>query len=104
MTTSGQRRPRAELLGTPLTLKERDTLRWVAQGFAGAEIGKAPGIKSTYTIKCRLRSVYSKLGADNAAHAVFLAISIGWLDATTGLPNARPIPPLASQPVDVAAH
>lgn len=101
MTPTGQRRTGSDLLGDALTAKELESLRWVAQGFSGEEIARASKMASLYTVKSQLKSAYAKLGADNAAHAVLLAISAGWLDPITGIPSNRPIPPSrTSSPLD----
>jgi DNA-binding CsgD family transcriptional regulator len=101
MTPTGQRRTGSDLLGDALTAKELESLRWVAQGFSGEEIARATKVASVHTVKSQLKSAYAKLGADNAPHAVFLAISAGWLDPTTGTPNNRPVPPSGvSNPLD----
>lgn len=101
MTPTGQRRAGSDPLGDVLTAKELESLRWVAQGFSGEEIARATKAASVYTVKSQLKSIYAKLGADNAAHAVLLAISAGWLDPTTGIPNNKPVPPSrTSSPLD----
>jgi DNA-binding CsgD family transcriptional regulator len=93
MTPTGQRRTGSDLRNEALTAKELESLRWVAQGFSNDEIVRASKAASLYTVKSRLKSAYGKLGADNAAHAVLLAIAAGWLDPVTGIPNRTPIPP-----------
>jgi len=92
-TAYANRRTREQLLGQPLTAKELECLRWLGEGFSMAEIAKAANLRSDHTAKSRLKQVYAKLGADNAAHAVMLAVQGGWLNPTDGKPMLPPYPP-----------
>jgi DNA-binding CsgD family transcriptional regulator len=56
----------------PLSIRELDILRLVADGLTGDEIGKRLFIQSD-TVKAHLKRIYPKLGARNRAHAVGLA-------------------------------
>jgi len=55
-----------------LTPSELRTLKLIAKGLSAKEAGKLAGI-SYDTIKDQMASVYWRLGASNAAHAVALA-------------------------------
>ena len=64
----------------PLTGREREVLRLVADGLPGKQIARALGI-SERTVKFHTASLLRKLGADNRAQAVALAAQRGLLDA-----------------------
>jgi DNA-binding NarL/FixJ family response regulator len=64
----------------PLTTREREVLRLVAQGLPGKQIAGALGI-SERTVKFHTASLIRKLGADNRAQAVAVAAQRGLLDA-----------------------
>lgn len=59
-----------------LTEGEIKVLRLVAQGFGNKDIGKQLGTTSG-TVKMHLHSVFSKLGAQDRAHAVTIALRRG---------------------------
>ena len=63
----------------PLTDREREVLRLVAQGLPGKQIAGALGI-SERTVKFHTASLIRKLGADNRAQAVALAAQRGLLE------------------------
>jgi len=63
----------------PLTAREREVLRLVAQGLPGKQIAGALGI-SERTVKFHTASLIRKLGADNRAQAVALAAQRGLLE------------------------
>ena len=63
----------------PLTAREREVLRLVAQGLPGKQIAGALGI-SERTVKFHTASLIRKLGADNRAQAVALAAPRGLLE------------------------
>jgi DNA-binding NarL/FixJ family response regulator len=63
----------------PLTSREREVLRLVAQGLPGKQIARALGI-SERTVKFHTASLLRKLGADNRAQAVALAAQRGLLE------------------------
>jgi DNA-binding NarL/FixJ family response regulator len=69
---------RAPRQASPLTARERDVLRLVADGLPGKQIARALGI-SERTVKFHTASVLRKLGADNRAQAVALAAERGLL-------------------------
>jgi DNA-binding NarL/FixJ family response regulator len=66
----------------PLTAREREVLRLVAQGLPGKQIAGALGI-SERTVKFHTASLIRKLGADNRAQAVALAAQRGLLEPRT---------------------
>jgi LuxR family maltose regulon positive regulatory protein len=65
----------------PLTQREIDILRLIAQGLSNAEIGAqlflAPGTVKSYTY-----SLYGKLGVHSRTQAVIRDRALGWLPAT----------------------
>jgi DNA-binding NarL/FixJ family response regulator len=62
-----------------LTPRELMVLRLVAQGLTNRVIGESLRV-SEDTIKTRMKSIMSKLGAKDRAHAVTIAIRRGFLD------------------------
>jgi DNA-binding NarL/FixJ family response regulator len=65
--------------GSPLTAREHEVLRLIAEGRAAKQIALALGI-SERTVKFHTGSLFRKLGADNRAQAVALAAQRGLLD------------------------
>jgi len=63
----------------PLTGREREVLRLIAEGLPGKQIAQALSI-SERTVKFHTASLLRKLGADNRAQAVALAAQRGLLD------------------------
>jgi transcriptional regulator EpsA len=53
-----------------LTKREREVIRWIAEGRTNAEIGAILGISSC-TVKIHLHTILLKLGASNRTEAVF---------------------------------
>jgi DNA-binding NarL/FixJ family response regulator len=64
----------------PLTPREREVLRLIAQGLPGKQIAGTLSI-SERTVKFHTASLIRKLGADNRAQAVALAAQRGLLDS-----------------------
>jgi DNA-binding NarL/FixJ family response regulator len=62
----------------PLSAREREVLRLIAQGLPGKQIAGALGITER-TVKFHTASLIRKLGADNRAQAVALAAQRGLL-------------------------
>ncbi len=62
-----------------LSPRELDVLHWVAKGASNKEIGRNLHI-SEATVKSHLLHIYEKLGAEDRAHAVSLAVQKGLLD------------------------
>lgn len=62
-----------------LTDRERDVLGKLLEGLPNKAIARALGIQEV-TVKLHLRNVFRKLGATNRAHAVKIAIGLGWDD------------------------
>jgi NarL family two-component system response regulator YdfI len=74
---AGQR-PTAPADAMPLTDRELEVLRAVAEGQQNKEIARRLDI-SERTVKAHLTSVYNKLGVDSRAAAIALAAQAGWL-------------------------
>ena len=64
----------------PLTAREREVLRLVADGLPGKQIARSLGI-SERTVKFHTAALLRKLGADNRAQAVAVAAQRGLLEA-----------------------
>jgi DNA-binding NarL/FixJ family response regulator len=62
-----------------LTDKEISVVKLIAQGSQNREIGSSLNV-SEHTVKARIKSVLSKLGANDRAHAVTVARERGFLD------------------------
>jgi DNA-binding NarL/FixJ family response regulator len=62
-----------------LSLREIEILRKVAHGRSNKIIGDELGI-SEYTVKNHLKSILSKLSADDRTHAVTIALRRGYID------------------------
>lgn len=60
-------------LGDPLTIREHEVLRGMAEGLSNREIGTRLFL-SEDTIKTHARRLYRKLGARDRAHAVRIGI------------------------------
>lgn len=70
--------PKPAVLGAPVSTRELDVLRLVAQGNSNAEIGAAL-FTTENTIKAHLTRLSAKLGSRNRTHMVALAMERGWL-------------------------
>jgi DNA-binding NarL/FixJ family response regulator len=64
--------------GDRLSQREREVLRLAADGLANKQIARALGITER-TVKFHIASIFAKLGAENRAQAVSLALRKGWL-------------------------
>jgi DNA-binding CsgD family transcriptional regulator len=62
----------------PLTKRQLDILRMIAQGRTTDEIGRQLDI-SKYTVRDHMLSIFTKLNAVNRAHAVAVAMREGLL-------------------------
>ena len=62
-----------------LTKRERDVIRWSAEGKTVEDIGAILGI-SPHTVGEHLKNIRRKLGTLNAAHTVAVAIRLGELE------------------------
>jgi len=62
-----------------LTSREVDVIKLIALGNPNQDIGRILHV-SVHTVKARIKSLLSKLGAKDRAHAVTLARSRGFLD------------------------
>jgi DNA-binding NarL/FixJ family response regulator len=65
-------------VGSPLTEREAEVLRWLAQGLANKQIAVELGI-SEHTVKFHVSSIYSKLNATNRTQAVREGLRNGWI-------------------------
>jgi DNA-binding CsgD family transcriptional regulator len=63
---------------SPLSPREREVLRAVADGLTNAEAAARLGI-SAETVKAHMDAVFAKLGVSTRASAVALALRRGWL-------------------------
>lgn len=70
------KKPSSGMSGTPLSSRERNVLRRVAQGKTDAEIA-AELFVSVCTIRTHMRNISQKLGAANRTHAVTQALYRG---------------------------
>jgi len=68
-----------ETLMTPLSPREREILRHIAEGTSNKRIAFALGI-GEQTIKNHITSIMRKLNANDRTHAVVLAMRKGWLN------------------------
>ena len=68
-----------ETLATPLTPRETETLKYVAEGYSNKQIAHSLGI-SELTIKNHVTSILDMLDANDRTHAVVLALRQGWID------------------------
>jgi two-component system nitrate/nitrite response regulator NarL len=61
---------------TPLSKREREILQMVANGSTTKEVARDLGI-SPHTVKTHLERIFEKLGANDRAQAVAIAIRTG---------------------------
>lgn len=66
-------------LVSSLSARERDILRWIAQGKSNEEIAVICEI-SVNTVKTHVRSILGKLSVTNRAHAASKALRKGWIE------------------------
>ncbi len=62
-----------------LSTRERQLLELLSQGYTVKLIGRHCQL-SCHTVSSYLSRIYAKLGASNAAHAVALGISYGYIE------------------------
>ncbi len=62
-----------------LTAREREVLRWTAEGKTACEIGQILSI-SERTVNFHVNNILEKLGATNKVQAVVKAIGAGLID------------------------
>ncbi len=79
--------------GLQLTGRERDVVRWSAEGKTVEDIAVILGI-SPHTVGEHLKNVRRKLGTINAAHTIAVAIQLGELR----LDDLAPRSPCALRP------
>jgi Response regulator containing a CheY-like receiver domain and an HTH DNA-binding domain len=83
-----EQNPTREERNNPLTKRELEILRALAQGLTREEIAVDRFI-SVNTVKTYIRSIYNKLDVPNRAKAVSIAISRGYLDVSA--PESCPL-------------
>ena len=76
--TQGEKKRQLTTAGNPLTERELETLRAVANGETNKGIALQLGITER-TVKAHLTNVYNKLGVDSRAPAIDVAAQNGWL-------------------------
>lgn len=69
----------AHALDEPLTQREIEILRLVADGHANKQIARQLSL-SVETVKAQLKTIFSKLGVHDRTHAVTLAARRGYID------------------------
>ena len=78
-----------DILMTPLSPRESEVLRYVAEGNSNKRIAYALGI-GEQTIKNYITSIMRKLNANDRTHAVVLAMRKGWLNIEQTLDSLEP--------------
>ena len=73
--------------GIPLSPREEEVLRLVAEGLTNKEIARQLKL-SENTVKTHVTSLFNRLGVDSRARAVAVAANEGRLDGVTGQANA----------------
>jgi DNA-binding NarL/FixJ family response regulator len=68
-----------DMLMTPLSPRESEVLKYIAEGNSNKRIAYTLGI-GEQTIKNYITSIMRKLNANDRTHAVVLAIRKGWLN------------------------
>ncbi|MDQ1397986.1 MAG: hypothetical protein QOG64_3245 [Acidimicrobiaceae bacterium] len=75
-------RPAVEPAGSPLTKREIEVLRMIADGFPSREIALKLGITAK-TVENHKQRVFAKLAVQNQSHAVAVAIRAGLLPSSS---------------------
>jgi two-component system response regulator DevR len=88
-----------EPLVNPLSPRELDVLRHVAEGLRNRELGVLLDVREQ-TVKNHLSNILHKLGVPNRTRAVTLAVREGWLDLETVAPDADESTPRESPTVE----
>ena len=86
---SGVRPPRGPIAlakAPPLTEREREILRWLAEGLQNKEIARELGI-SLATVRNHVHNMLEKLDVHSKLEAVSLAFRQGWVSARSGEPT-----------------
>jgi len=84
-----------ETLMTPLSPRETEILKYIAEGNSNKRIAHALGI-GEQTIKNHITSIMRKLNANDRTHAVVLAMRKGWLNIEEHLDTLEPEEELAT--------
>jgi len=78
-----------DMLMTPLSPRESEVLKYIAEGNSNKRIAYALGI-GEQTIKNYITSIMRKLNANDRTHAVVLAMRKGWLNIEQTLDSLEP--------------
>jgi DNA-binding NarL/FixJ family response regulator len=70
---------RSAVVVPPLTAREAEVLRLLAEGLSNAEIGRRLFI-SEPTVKCHVAQIIAKLCVRDRLQAVIAALRLGWVD------------------------
>src|SRR4051794_22346545 len=87
----------------PLTDRELDILRLLADGMSNQEIANQL-VLALSTVKWYAKQVYSKLGVNNRNHAVARARSLGILDGKAAAPPPSTLAPAEAAPATPSPH
>jgi DNA-binding NarL/FixJ family response regulator len=86
-----------ETLMTPLSPRETEILKYIAEGTSNKRIALALGI-GEQTIKNHITSIMRKLNANDRTHAVVLAMRKGWLNIEEIVETPEPEEELVTSP------
>ena len=79
MFPGSQNTPQPDQQSLPLTLREHDVLRELAQGCSNKEIARTLSL-SPHTVDGYVKGIYRKLGIRNRSMATIVALQYGILD------------------------
>ena len=86
-----------ETLMTPLSPRETEIMKYIAEGTSNKRIALALGI-GEQTIKNHITSIMRKLNANDRTHAVVLAMRKGWLNIEEIVETPEPEEELVTSP------
>lgn len=86
-----------DLAGCPLTGRQLEVVRLVANGLADEEIAVRLG-RTRNTVKGHVRLVMDRLGAESRTHVVALCMAAGWVSGVDIEPVKVAAPDVTSQP------
>ncbi len=92
-----------EILMTPLSPREMEILKYIAEGTSNKRIALALGI-GEQTIKNHITSIMRKLNANDRTHAVVLAMRKGWLNIEETVTAPKAEEELATLPSSPSSH
>src|SRR5690606_18622779 len=93
MVNSPENPLRSGALLSPLTPREHDVLRLLAEGLTNSEIAEAL-VLSTETVRWYTKQLYSKLGVHHRVKAVAQARALGLVGSLSEADATRPTIPL----------